>query len=324
MISPFHFELEIEEDDMDINAIYKAYAKKAIFQSAIWLSVFAVCLILSVNLLGTNKALGSETKDYKRIVSIGGSVTEIIFALGEQDRLIARDNTSVYPEQAFALPDVGYIRRLSPEGVLSVNPDLILAMEGSGPPEAIDTLKEANVPIVFIPEGYTGEKISEKIMAVGQAINAESKAELLAKDTSLALEKISTRVSAALPQKKVLFILSLRGGKILSSGQNTAADGIIDLAGGENIITEFEGYKQISDEAVISAAPEVILMMNARGDHGTSDEQVFSHPAIAATPAGQNQNIIRMDGLYMLGFGPRTAEAATELFEILSSEKHPE
>ena len=71
-----------------------------------------------------------------RIVSIGGSITEIVYALGEEDRLIARDQTSIYPDAAKKLPDVGYIRQLSPEGVLSVNPDLVIALEGYGPPEA--------------------------------------------------------------------------------------------------------------------------------------------------------------------------------------------
>ncbi|HEY4193548.1 MAG TPA: ABC transporter substrate-binding protein, partial [Mesorhizobium sp.] len=79
-----------------------------------------------------------------KIASIGGSITEIVFALGEQDRLVARDSTSVYPQEAFKLPDVGYMRQLSPEGVLSVDPSGILALQGSGPKEAIDVLKKAS------------------------------------------------------------------------------------------------------------------------------------------------------------------------------------
>ena len=89
-----------------------------------------------------------------RIVSVGGAITEIIYALGEQDRLVARDVTSNFPAQARELPDVGYIRRLSPEGILSVNPDLIIAQEGAGPPETIELLNEAQIPMVEIPEGF--------------------------------------------------------------------------------------------------------------------------------------------------------------------------
>ena len=87
--------------------------------------------------------LPAALPDASRLVSIGDSITEIIFALGEQDRLVARDSTSTYPPAATALPDVGYMRALSPEGVLSVNPSAIVAVEGSGPVETLDVLKKA-------------------------------------------------------------------------------------------------------------------------------------------------------------------------------------
>jgi len=255
---------------------------------------------------------------HKRIVSIGGSITEIIFALGEEDRLIARDSTSVFPKEALSLPDVGYIRQLAPEGVLSVNPDLIIALEGSGPPETIDTLKGANVPMVFISEGYTADNIKQKILAVGKALNVPAKAAKLASKTEAEINKIIEQINSSPSSKKVLFILSMRGGKVLASGQKTAANGIIALAGAENVISEFDGYKQISDESIITAQPDAILMMDRRGDHSQSDTEIFSHPAIALTPAGKNAKIIRMDGLYMLGFGPRTADAVSELFNSLN------
>ena len=108
-------------------------------------------------------AVRAETEAPSRIVSLGGSVTEIIFALGQQDRLIARDTTSTYPVAALDLPDVGYVRALSPEGVLSVDPDLILAIEGSGPPETMEVLQAANVPVVMVPEGYDTPAVLAKI-----------------------------------------------------------------------------------------------------------------------------------------------------------------
>lgn len=304
---------------MDINAIYTFYSKRALQHCLISLGIFALTLILMSCLFGGAQAHSAEAQKYNRIVSIGGSLTEIIYALGEQDRLIARDTTSVFPREAFSLPDVGYIRQLSPEGVLSVDPDLIIALEGSGPPETIETLKEADVPIVFVPEGYTDQNIREKILAVGKAIDSEEKAKALATKTAFDLSGIAEQVQATDKKKKVLFILSMQGGKVLASGRNTAADGIIKLAGGKNIISSFDGYRQISDEAVISEQPDVILMMKPRGNHGSSDEEVLSHPAIATTPAGKSRNLVRMDGLYMLGFGPRTAGAVSELFQTLIS-----
>src|SRR5690606_16885900 len=94
---------------------------------------------------------------------------------------------------------------------------------------------------------------------------------------------------------------------------NTAADGIIRMAGGINAIEGFEGYKQLSDEAVFEAQPEVVLMMDREGDHGPEEAEPFSHPAMAGTPAAQNRAFVRMDGAWLLGFGPRTASAVREL-----------
>src|SRR5690554_4553900 len=86
-----------------------------------------------------------------RVVSLGGAVSEIVVALGQGGRLVARDTTSTWPEAVAALPDVGYLRQLSPEGLISVAPDLILAEEGAGPPEAVEVLRAAAIPFVTIP-----------------------------------------------------------------------------------------------------------------------------------------------------------------------------
>lgn len=251
--------------------------------------------------------------DPSRIVAIGGSVTEIFYALGEEGRLIARDSTSVYPEAAFKLPDIGYMRQLSPEGVLSVNPSAIIALEGSGPKEAVEVLKKAKVPYLTVPETFDRNGIVEKIRIVGAAIGAEQKAAELAASVDKDLTAAEARAAGIAKHQRVLFILSVQDGKILASGTGTAADGIIRLAGGDNAITEYQGYKQLSEEAIATANPDLILMMNRGGDHGPSDEELLSHPAIASTPAGQNKRLLRMDGAYLLGFGPRTAAAAHDL-----------
>ncbi|MEL6734731.1 MAG: ABC transporter substrate-binding protein [Pseudomonadota bacterium] len=246
----------------------------------------------------------------KRIVSIGGSITETLFALGQEKRLIARDSTSLFPQKALDLPDVGYIRRLSPEGVLSVNPDLILTLEGAGPPEAVQVLKAAGVPLIEVEESYDSKGVVQRILDVGAAVNRSEKAKILADSIQAQFSQLKTLTDSVESPKSVVFVLSLRGGKIMASGTNTAADGIIQLAGAKNAITNFEGYKALSDEAIINAAPDVIVMMDRRGDHSTTNEQVFAHPGIALTPAGKAERLVRMNGLYLLGFGPRTAEAA--------------
>jgi iron complex transport system substrate-binding protein len=275
-------------------------------------------LLLALGVSGSIAEEGQDVfKDTSRIASIGGSVTEIVYALGEQDKLVARDSTSLYPEEALKLPDVGYMRQLSPEGVLSVNPTGLLVVEGSGPKETIDVLKKASVPFISVPETFDHAGILEKIRVVGKAFGADEKAAALSAEVDADLAA-AERLTAGVPEKKrVLFVLSMQGGKILAAGSHTAASGIIELAGAVNAVEGYSGYKQLSDEAAILAKPDIILMMDRGDGQGVSEAELFAHPAIAPTPAGQAKKLIRMDGNYLLGFGPRTAGAIRELATTL-------
>ena len=251
----------------------------------------------------------------ERVVAVGGSVTETVFALGAGDRLVARDTTSTWPPDAEALPDVGYVRRLSPEGVLSVAPDLILAEEGAGPPETVELLAAAEIPFVTIPDATDAEGVARKVEAVGAALGLEDRAAALAASIRADMRAIRERSEHIGEPARVLFLLSAEGGRLMASGSGTAADSMIRLAGGENAVTGFEGYKPLTDEAVLAAAPDVVLMMEGRAGHGGAG--VLSHPALAATPAGRGGRLVEMDGLYLLGFGPRTAEAVADLHAAL-------
>jgi len=253
------------------------------------------------------------------IVSIGGSVTEIIYALGAESRLVARDTTSSYPPEAAKLPGVGYMRALSPEGVLATDPTLIIAEDGAGPIETINVLEGADIAFVAVPDDYSAAGISAKIIAVGKAIDEEAKAETLAADLRARLDDVThaSGDKATEDKKRVLFILSTQGGRIMASGRGTAAAGMIEMAGAVNAVTAFEGYKPMTDEAVIAAAPDAILMMERSGDHDSAADDLLQMPSIATTPAAKNRAVIRMDGLYLLGFGPRTADAVSDLSRAL-------
>jgi iron complex transport system substrate-binding protein len=264
--------------------------------------------------------VSGKLSDPSRIVAIGGSITEIVYALGEEGKLIARDSTSVYPEAALKLPDVGYMRALSPEGVLSVDPSAIIALEGSGPKEAVDVLKKARVPYLAVPETYDRAGILAKIRLVGEAIGAGDGTAALVASVDTDLAAAEARAAQIEKRQRVLFILSAEGGKIMAAGAGTAAEGIIRLAGGENAVSGFHGYKQLSEEAILTAAPDLILMMSRAGSNGPAEAELLSHAAIAATPAGQTKRIVRMDGAYLLGFGPRTAAAAHDLAVALYGE----
>jgi iron complex transport system substrate-binding protein len=253
--------------------------------------------------------------DTSRLVAIGGDITEIIYALGEEERLIARDSTSIYPEAATKLPDVGYMRALSAEGILAVNPSAIIAVEGSGPPETLAVLRSASVPFETVPQSYDRDGILKKIRSVGALLGVADKAGVLEAKVAADLDA-SIAASSGRPEnqrKRVLFVLSAQGGKILASGTGTAADGIIRLAGALNAVGTFPGYKPLTDESIIEAKPDVILLTTGGGDHPVTNDQLLAQPALALTPAAQNKAIIRMDGLHLLGFGPRTASAVREL-----------
>lgn len=278
------------------------------------LSLVATMLgILALTANAIAEEISGPIPDASRVVSIGGSITEIIYDLGEEGRLVGRDTTSVFPEAAHKIPDVGYMRALSPEGVLSINPTAIIAVEGSGPREAIDVLKKASVPFVFVPENYTAESVSEKIRIVGKALGVDDKAEKLSAKVEKELAAAEAETKNIKTRKRVLFVLSTTGGKIMAAGTKTAADGIIELAGADNVVTGYSGYKTMTDEAILTAQPDVILVMDVHGPRAIADADLLANKAIAATPAGQTKNIVRMGGQYLLGFGPRTAEAVHDL-----------
>jgi iron complex transport system substrate-binding protein len=254
-----------------------------------------------------------QVTDTQRIVSIGGAVTEILYALGLQDRIVGIDSTSLYPKAALGeKPNVGYMRQLSAEGVLGLNPKLILAIDGSGPKETLDVLQNAKVPLIFVPDTHTEEGLVQKINLVAHAMNADARGACLAKVVTSDLASLQSLRGKIAKPARVMFVMSFLNGRAMVAGGKTAADAIIKLAGGVNAIDAFEGYKPINDEAIIAAKPDVILTMQ-RGQDQIEKGTVFTNPAFALTPAAKTQSFVAMEGLYLLGFGPRTAAAAHDL-----------
>ena len=188
-------------------------------------------------------------------------MTEILYALGLENRVIAVDTTSHYPARARAdKPSVGYMRQLSAEGVLGLAPSLVLAADGSGPKETISVLEAARVPFVRVPDRFTGEGIIEKIRLIAQATGAVERGECLAKTVATDLGALATLRKHIERPLKVLFVLSFTNGRPMVAGRATAADGIITLAGAVNAITEYEGYKLVNDESVLAARPDAVLV----------------------------------------------------------------
>jgi len=267
----------------------------------------AVCLSLAL-------ATPSLAEEAARVITLGGSVTEIAVALGAGDRLVARDSTSNFPASITTLPDVGYIRALSPENILALDPTLIVAEGDAGPPEAVEVLKAAGIPFVLVPQATDPGGVLAKITAVADALDLPGAA--LVADVQAGLDAAKAKAAEVTAPKRVLFILSLQGG-VMAGGEGTEAEGIIRLAGGVNAASGFRGYKPMTDEAVLAAQPDVILMMDREGDLSISEADVLAQPALSQTPAAAAGAIVRMDGMLLLGFGPRTPEAARALHAAL-------
>ena len=251
-----------------------------------------------------------------RIVTLGSDVTEIVYGLGEGDRIIALDRGSRFPDDTASKPNVGYRRQLSAEGIVSLSADLILAAEDIGPPEVVDVLRTLNVPIVFTPENNSGDGIRRKIEIIAKALAREDAGQALAAEVTRRLEE-SAALTAGIPaaeRKKVVFFHGLV--RLTAAGGGTAADAIIKLAGGLNPMDEVAGYKAASEERLVELAPDVILMMSD-GKGGPTAAEVFANRALAATPAARTGSLIVLDGAYMIGFGPRTADAVRDLANAL-------
>ena len=249
----------------------------------------------------------------QRIVAAGGVITEILYALGRQDLIVGVDTTSLHPPEAMRdKANVGYVRALSAEGVLSLRPTVLVAIEGAGPPDTVKLIAEAGVKVERVGEDTSEKGVVERIRVIGRLAGVEAKAEELAAAVERDFALLKQQRDAVTAKKRVLFVLSLQNGRAIVGGRGSSADAIIAHAGAINAAEAVEGYKPVTDEGIISAAPDVILMMQ-RGNHAAAPAEVFALPAFSATPAAARKALVTMDGLYLLGFGPRTPEAARDL-----------
>jgi heme transport system substrate-binding protein len=274
-------------------------------------------LILASPLLFCASHLRADSSH--RIVSIGGAVTEILYRLGRQDEIVGVDSTSLFPEEALKTKkNVGYVRQLGAEGVLSLDPTLVIASEGAGPPDALRLIEQAGVPIVRVTDEPSAAGIAKRVEIVAKAVDAPDRGAALVAEIEKGFKQLAEAKARVTRPAKALFVLSLQNGRPLVGGQGTTADAMLALAGATNVASSLTGWKPLSDEGLIAAAPDAIVMMN-HGPGGAASDP-FAYPAFAATPAAAQRRVIVMDSLYLLGFGPRTPDAARDLMASL----HPD
>lgn len=267
------------------------------------LRVLAVLLVL---LLASPLAAAAE-----RVISLGGSVTEIVYALEEGDRLVADDASSLYPEAATQLPRVGYYRSLSLEGVLSLRPDLLIVSENAGPPEVLERLRAMGVSVVTVSDRPGVDSLYERVRDVAAALGVEEAGERLRARIEASLENVA---AASARHRKALIVIH-RGGPLLSAGAGTSADALLALSGLENVAAGGQGYKPLSEEAMVALAPEMIITTTMSAESAGGLAAFAARPGVAATPAADEGRVIAVDDLLLLGMGPRVAEAVGLLRE---------
>jgi iron complex transport system substrate-binding protein len=242
--------------------------------------------------------------DSMRIVALGGSVAETIFALGAEDRLIARDLSAVYPEAINAIPSIGYYRMIGAEGVLSTRPTLVLADPNAGPPTALEQIEQAGVTVTRLPGGPSPDSTAAQVRAIADALGLQDQGETLVDSMRAALAEAQQLLAQDAQRPRVLLVLDQEGrGRIMLAGRDTNADTFIRLAGGENAFGEVPGYQPLAAEALIEAQPEVIIMLEQTAAQIGGPDAFRQRPEVAATPAAQNGRIIVLPNA-ALNFGP--------------------
>ncbi len=282
------------------------YLLNCLFMNALtsWLS--ARLLVLGALLLST---LGAAAAPAPRIVSLSGTISEIICDLGHQSQLVGVDVTSTYPATLDKLPKVGHNRNISAEGVLAQNPTLVVGTAESLKPEVAAQLKSAGVRVELFKQAYSVEGTKQLIKDVAAAFGASAEVPALLK--KLDAQLVQVRKPAKAP--KVLFIYARGTGTMMVAGQGTQVEKIIQLAGGQNAATGFADFKPLTPEALVAANPDVLLLFDTGLSSLGGKSGLLQVPGIAQTTAGRTGRVVEMDGQLLTGFGPRLGLAASEL-----------
>ena len=259
-----------------------------------------------------------------RIVSVGGALTETLYALGAQADLVGVDTTSLFPAAARSLPSVGYARSLSAEGVLSLRPTLVVATEEAGPPAVLQQIEAARVPLAMLAGEHRFESVIARTQRLaelcGRAAAGAALTEQLQRDWRAALDRVAERRTARRTPPRVLFVLSHSIGQVRVAGRDTAADAMLGYAGALNVMAAaFTGYKPLTPESVIAAAPDVILGTDQGLQAAGGIDGLLRLPGLAQTPAGQARRVVSQEALLLLGFGPRLPQALSALATALDA-----
>lgn len=279
-----------------------------------WLRAIAIAVFVAAGVIACTRA-SEPARAGQRIVTVGGAITETVFALGAGAQVVAVDTSSVYPPEVARLPQVGYQRTLAAETVLAWSPDLVVASAEAGPPAALAQLRAAGVPVALIPVAMTPAATAGRIEAVGAAIGAGAAAHALAERVASEARRALAGCCQAHPT--AVLIYARGAGTAMIAGRDTAGAAMLALAGARTPAT-FTGFKPLSPEVLVEAAPDVIVIPSRGLATLGGEPGLLALPGVADTPAGKARRIVAMDDLLLLGFGPRLPAAITELGQRLA------
>ncbi len=281
-----------------------------------------IAIALSLLLLPFN-LMAKDNNNSERWVIAGGSITELVYAIGAGDKIVGVDETTSYPEQTQALPHIGYWKQLSTEGILSLRPSTFVTWDDAEPKMVLRQLAQHNVDVIALPRTpATFDLMLKNIRTLAASLDKKTEAEALIHTLQSRLAVIAEKNNHIKQKVKVLFFLSPGGGIPQVAGKNSVADAILALAGGDNIATH-ENYRIYSAEAIIAANPEVIVITTQSQQNHTggirASEGLASVPGVSMTQAWKNQRIIEIDQSLILGMGPRIVDAV----ELLHQQFYP-
>lgn len=252
-----------------------------------------------------------------RIVSLNGSTTEILFALGVGEKVVGCDASSTYPKGVREkIPSVGYQYGLNAEGILSLKPTLVIGREDVKPPQVVKQLRMAGVTVLLLKEPRSFETARKRLHTIGKAVGKENKAKELVKTLDADIKQLDIKLTSlkGKTKQKALF-LYLRGTQTtLVLGKDTAQAEMLEIAGAENAAGNIKGNKPMTAESVIAAQPDVYVVFTTGLESVGGVEGLLKLPGLAHTPAGKNKRVVAMAGQYISGFGPRSGKAALDLF----------
>lgn len=271
--------------------------------------------VLCVGLFVSHQAAAADLP--QRWVSAGGSLSEWVSALGGESKLVGVDTTSQHPQTLKALPSIGYQRSLSAEGILSLRPDILIGTEEVGPPPVLAQVKAAKVQVELFSAQPDLPTLEKNVSHLGQLLGAEKQATQLLQSYQQQLDAQKTRVTEAQSKQEapgVLLLLGHAGGKPLIAGKDTAADWLLQQAGGRNLATH-TGYKPFSVESLASLDPEVLVFSDRALTGEAAKTALFKeNPILNSSRAAKAGRVLELDPTLLVGgLGPRLPAALKTL-----------